>query len=58
MKNVARGCALALLNASDRKKKWTPEERRHWTTAFNALQRLAGKKIIMRGGKLTKEKAA
>lgn len=54
MKNVARKCALDLLEASERKRSWTPEERLQWTKAFNALQRLAGKKIIYRSGRLQK----
>lgn len=52
MKYVARGAALSLLKAGSAKKRWTPAERKDWTTAFNALQRLAGKKIQWRRGKL------
>ncbi len=55
MKKVARNCAVDLLHAADRKRHWTPYEKQQWTKAFNALQRLAGKKIVYLGGKLTKD---
>lgn len=45
MKKIARQMALGLLKAGSRRRTWTPGEKRAWTTAFNALQRLAGKKI-------------
>lgn len=52
MKTVARKCALEILEAGSRKRNWTPEQRKHWQAAFNALQRLAGKKIVFVGDKL------
>jgi hypothetical protein len=52
---VARHGALALLEAGDTHKNWTAYQRQQWTKAFNALQRLAGKKIVSRGGKLVTE---
>ena len=45
MQKVARSCALSLLDAGDKQKKWTPEMRSSWTRAFNACNKLAGKKI-------------
>jgi hypothetical protein len=54
LKQAARIAALSLLHAGEKQKKWTPEQRAQWTRAFNALQRLAGKKIIYRGGKLVR----
>lgn len=58
MKTTARKCAIELLDAGARKSKWTPAERNQWTKAFNALQRLAGKKIVWQGGKLTLDRKA
>lgn len=55
LKTVARESAIRLLSAGALKKKWTPHQRDQWTKAFNALQRLAGKKMIIRDGKLTTE---
>jgi hypothetical protein len=52
MKRTSRECAMSLLLAADRKRTWTPEERRLFATAFNALQKLAGKKTRMVRGKL------
>lgn len=52
MKQTARKCALAILDAGSRKRNWTPGQKRDWSAAFNALQRLAGKKIVFVGGKL------
>jgi hypothetical protein len=43
MKKIAWACAQQLLDVGRRKRKWTPEESREWTRAFNALKRLAGK---------------
>ena len=57
MKKLARSLAVQLLEAGERKKTWTTDERRHWTAAFNALQRLAGKKTVIRGGKLVTDAA-
>lgn len=54
LQKVARQSALALLAAGEKKKSWTPRERAQWTKAFNALQRLAGKKVIWRRGKLVR----
>jgi hypothetical protein len=55
LQKVARKAALELLDSGAAKKKWTPFEREQWTKAFNALQRLSGKKIIWRGGKLVED---
>lgn len=52
MKDVARHCSLLLMDEGSDKKKWTPDERRYWAAAFNALQRLAGKKTLWRRGKM------
>lgn len=40
MKLAARKSADALLKAAVKKRRWTPEESRAWTRAFNALKRL------------------
>ena len=55
MKKVARESAIRLLGAGALKKKWTPFERAQWTKAFNALQRLAGKKMVIQRNKLHTE---
>ena len=52
LKKRARKLALKLLEAGADQKKWTPAQRRDWTNAFNALQRLAGRKIHAVAGKL------
>lgn len=54
MDKTARKCAVMILNAGARKRKWTPYQRKQWTRAFNALQRLAGAKLVLEGGKLVK----
>lgn len=61
LSKVARAAALTLLDAGEKHKRWTPDQRNQWTRAFNALQRLAGKKIIAvadgpTGYRLAKEK--
>ena len=58
LKAVARQSAIRLLGAGALKKRWTPYERTQWTKAFNALQRLAGKKLVIKGGKLKAETRA
>jgi hypothetical protein len=51
---TARQGALALLDAGERHRRWTPQQKAQWTRAFNALQRLAGKKIMAKEpGRLT-----
>ena len=45
MKEVARKCAIMLLEVADNQKKWTPESKSQWTRAFNACNKLAGRKI-------------
>jgi hypothetical protein len=53
LRRISRLCALALLRAGAHYNgKWSPEERRNFNTAFNALQCLAGNKIMMKGEKL------
>lgn len=47
IQKVARECAVRLMDEGDIKRKWTPEEKRAWTKAFNALQELSGHKIRM-----------
>jgi len=56
MEKTARLCALALLESGAKKRNWTPYQRAQWTKAFNALQRLAGKKIVLESGKLVKDR--
>lgn len=58
MKKVARESAIKLLAAGALKKTWTPFDRAQWTKAFNALQRLAGKKLVIRRNKLGVENRA
>lgn len=53
LRYVARMGALRLLASGALHKRWTPGQRRHWTTAFNALQALAGVKTRIKDGKLT-----
>lgn len=45
MKEVARKCALNLLRAGAAQKRWTPETKKQWARAFNACNKLAGRKI-------------
>ena len=52
MKKIARQCAVLLLRSGGRHRSWTPNQKRDWTTAFNALQRLAGKTIRANAGQL------
>ena len=52
MKNIARTCAVALMDAGKKHRNWTPRERQLWTRAFNALQELAGKKVRAHKGGL------
>jgi hypothetical protein len=40
MKDVAIKCANQLVKAALKKKRWTPEESKRWTRAYNALRRL------------------
>lgn len=57
MQKLARKCALDLLQAGAKKKSWTPYQRAQWTKAFNALQRLSGKKLVLNEGKLVRDRA-
>lgn len=54
LRQTARTAAMDLLEAGARRRKWSPRDKQLWTLAFNSLQRLAGKKIVMRRGKLVK----
>lgn len=47
LQKAARQGALSILEASEGKRSWTDHERLQFTKAFNALQRLAGKKVVM-----------
>lgn len=55
--HVARSGALALLETGEKHKRWSPGEKAQWTRAFNALQRLAGKKLVLEGGRMVKDRA-
>ena len=44
MKKVARRLLRDLLDAGARKRRWTYEESRQWTRAYNAMKRLAGER--------------
>jgi hypothetical protein len=53
LKLKAREAALIILHAASKKRtRWSDSDRNNFTRAFNSLQRLAGKKIMMRGEKL------
>ncbi len=58
LQRVARESALKILSAGAIHKKWTPEQRTQWTRAFNALQRLAGKKMVINKRGLHTERKA
>ena len=45
MKKHARQMALSLMLDGADQRRWTPELRRAWKAAVNALQRLSGHKI-------------
>lgn len=47
LQKVARESALKILAAGAIHRSWTPQQRLQWTKAFNALQRLAGKKMVV-----------
>lgn len=53
LRHVARMGALRILAAGALHTRWTVPQRRQWTSAFNALQALAGVKTRIKGGKLT-----
>lgn len=56
IQRAGRAAGLALLDAGAQKKRWTPEERAKWTRAFNACQRLAGKKLVWNNGRIVKDR--
>lgn len=56
LQQTARKAALELLEAGQRKNSWSPVDRAQWTRAFNALQRLAGKKIVLADGVLVRDR--
>jgi len=58
LQKIARESANRILAAGALKKTWTPFEKAQWTKAFNALQRLAGKKMVIKGGKMRTEQRA
>lgn len=45
LSKAARRCSVHLLGYAAKHKRWTPEQHQHFTRAYNALQRLAGKKF-------------
>lgn len=58
LRTVARQCALRMLAAGALKRgTWSASDRLNWQRAFNALQRLAGKRMLIRRGKLTSRAA-
>jgi hypothetical protein len=57
LQREARKGALRILAAAAKMKKpFTPYQRLQWTKAFNALQRLAGKKLVARGKGLKRDR--
>lgn len=53
---TARACAIALLDEGEKHRRWSGGQREQWTKAFNALQRLAGRRQVLESGRLVKDR--